>query len=80
MAEFADFKNLKEHMDDYSVEELTNKADLVYAKYMKSNYSTFAAKEQPQKRSMVFMTSGENAEEERLPYGGLFKNFKGNKK
>lgn len=78
MADFADFKDLKEHMDEYTVDELTNKADLVYAKFMKSNYSTFSAKPE-KKRSMVFMTSGSNSEEERLPYGGLFKNFKSKK-
>jgi hypothetical protein len=79
MADFEEFKDLKSHMDEYSVEELTNKADLVYAKFMKSNYSTFAANEQSKKRSMVFMASSENTEEERLPYGGLFKNFKSKK-
>lgn len=78
MAEFDDFKELKSHMDEYTVEELTEKADLVYAKFMKSNYSTFSAKE-PKKHNMVFMTSGSNTEEEKLPYGGLFKNFKNKK-
>lgn len=78
MADFVDFKDLKEHMDEYTVDELTNKADLVYAKFMKSNYSTFSAKPE-KKRSIVFMTSGSSNEEERLPYGGLFKNFKSKK-
>lgn len=76
MADFAEFKELKEHMDDYSIDDLTKEADLLYAKFMKSNYSTFAAKPE-KKRSMVFMTTGEKSQEERLPYGGLFKNFKG---
>ena len=76
MVDFEDFKELKSHMDEYSLEDLTNKADLIYAKFMKSNYSNFAAKEQPKKRSMVFMTSGDDNANERLPYGGLFKNFK----
>ena len=79
MADFEEFKDLKEHMDDYSIDELTNKADLVYAKFMKSNYSNFSASNGTKKHSVVFMTSGDNKEEERLPYGGLFKNFKGNK-
>ena len=79
MADFAEFTELKSNMDNYSVEDLTKEADLLYAKFMKSNYSTFAAKEQPKKRSMVFMSSGENTQEEKLPYGGLFKNFKGKK-
>lgn len=82
MADFEEFNNLKSNMDNYSVDDLTKEADLIYAKYMKSNYSSFAAasKDQQQKKhSVVFMTSGENKEEERLPYGGLFKNFKGKK-
>ena len=76
MAEFAEFKELKDHMDDYSVEDLTKEADLLYAKFMKSNYSNFSATNKPEKkRSMVFMTTGEKSQEEKLPYGGLFKNF-----
>lgn len=75
MADFDEFKELKANMDNYSVEELTNKADLIYAKFMKSNYSNFATNTS-KKRSVVFMTSGSNGEEEKLPYGGLFKNFK----
>lgn len=75
MADFDEFKELKANMDNYSVEELANKADLIYAKFMKSNYSNFATNTS-KKRSVVFMTSGSNNEEEKLPYGGLFKNFK----
>ena len=78
MKDFAEFKELQTHMDDYSVEDLTKEADLLYAKFMKSNYSTFASNE-TKKTSVVFMTSGKNKEEEKLPYGGLFKNFKGKK-
>ena len=82
MADYEEFNNLKSNMDNYSVDDLTKEADLIYAKYMKSNYSNFAAASKDQqkpKHSVVFMTSGENKEEERLPYGGLFKNFKGKK-
>ena len=79
MEDFAEFNELKSHMDEYSVEELTNKADLIYAKFMKSNYSSFAATKPQKKTSVLFMTSGDNKEEERLPYGGLFKNFKNRK-
>ena len=78
MADFDEFKDLKEHMDEYSIDDLSSKADLVYAKFMKSNYSNFAAKN-TKKRGMVFMSTGDNKAEERLPYGGLFKNFKGKK-
>lgn len=78
MADFAEFNELKDHMDDYSVDDLTKEADLLYAKFMKSNYSTFATKDKV-KSGMVFMTSGTNEVEEKLPYGGLFKNFKNKK-
>lgn len=79
MAEFSEFEELKSHMDDYSVEELTEKADLVYAKFMKSNYSNFSSNKETKNRNIVFMTSGTTTKEEKLPYGGLFKNFKGRK-
>ena len=75
MKDFEAFKELKENMDDYTVEELTNKADLVYAKFMKTNF----AANTPAQSKMVLMTSGENKEEKKLPYGGLFKDFKTNK-
>lgn len=74
MADFADFNDLKKHMDEYSVDELANKADLIFAKYMKSNLVTFSKKNKT-KNNMIFMSTNNN-EEERLPYGGLFKNFK----
>ena len=76
LADFEEFKELNSHMDEYSVEDLTNKADLIYAKFMKSNFSSNDSKK---KSKMVFMTSGDNKEEKKLPYGGLFKNFKNNK-
>ena len=77
MNDYAEFNELKSNMDNYSIEDLTKEADLIYAKFMKA--ATFAAKEQPRKHSVVFMTSGQNKQEEKLPYGGLFKNFKGRK-
>lgn len=77
IADYAEFEKLVENMDNYSVEELTKEADLLYAKFMKSNYSTFA--DNKPKSHTVFMSSGNNVEEERLPYGGLFKNFKNKK-
>lgn len=72
-----DFKELKENMDTYSVEDLTNKADLIYAKYMKS-HSTFSSNKNNSGTKVVFMTTSESDEEDKkkLPYGGLFKNFK----
>ena len=79
MSNFEEFKELKDHMDDYPVDELTNRADLIYAKFMKSNYSNFSANNQSDKNRVLFMASSNNTEEEKLPYGGLFKNFKNRK-
>ena len=75
MSDFAEFAELKEHMDEYSVEDLSKEADLLYAKFMKANHNTFAAN-QPNRSNVVFMASDSNDMEEKLPYGGLFKNFK----
>ena len=75
MKEMSEFKALQENMDNYSVEELTKEADLLYAKYMKSNYSNFTSNQDSNK--IVFMSTGEpETKKERLPYGGLFENFK----
>ena len=76
----ADFKALKEAMDDYSPEELSEKADLIYAKFMKSNYSKFSAKPTETKHTTVVMSSGDNADDKkRKPYGGIFENYFKNK-
>ena len=76
----ADFKALKEAMDGYSPEELSEKADLIYAKFMKSNYSKFSAKPTETKHTTVVMSSGDNADDKkRKPYGGIFENYFKNK-
>ena len=74
MKDFAEFNELKSHMDEYSVEDLSKEADLLYAKFMKSNHGTFSANDTSKK--VVFMNVGDSKPEERQPYGGLFKNFK----
>lgn len=72
-----DFKELKENMDEYSVDELANKADLIFAKYMKSHKNSSANTGKEFSTRTVFMNNGANeSSEARLPYGGLFKNFK----
>ena len=79
MADYAEFAELKSNMDNYSTEDLAKEADLLFAKFMKSNRETFVAKGNTSTKGMVFMSSGAQSEEEKLPYGGLFKNFKRNK-
>ena len=65
----------RKHRLSVSDEYVLSLSTQEYAKFMKSNYSA-----NNKKTGMVFMASGEKTEEEKLPYGGLFKNFrKGNK-
>ena len=75
MKDFAEFNELKSHMDEYSVEDLSKEADLLYAKFMKSKHGTFSSNNN-QGNKMVFMNVSEPETEKRQPYGGLFKNFK----
>ena len=75
MKDFVEFNELKSHMDEYSVEDLSKEADLLYAKFMKSKHGTFSSNNN-QGNKMVFMNVGEPETEKRQPYGGLFKNFK----
>ena len=80
LADDADFIALKDSMDDYTPEELSEKADLIYAKFMKSNYSKISAG-QSAKKTTVFMSSGSDADDKkRKPYGGIFENYFKNKK
>ena len=81
LAEDSDFKALKEAMDEYSPEELSEKADLIYAKFMKANHNKFSAKSNEAKRTAVIMSSGDNADDKkRKPYGGIFENYFKNRK
>ena len=80
LADDVDFIALKDSMDDYTPEELSEKADLIYAKFMKSNYSKISAG-QSAKKTTVFMSSGNDADDKkRKPYGGIFENYFKNKK
>ena len=78
MSEYEEFINLKSNMDNYSVDDLSKEADLIFAKFMKAN-KNFAANDNSNKHKMVFMATGSNDEKEKLPYGGLFRNFKNKK-
>ena len=81
LAEDADFVALKEAMDEYSPKELSEKADLIYAKFMKANHNKFSVKPNGVKNTTVFMSSGDNADDKkRKPYGGIFDNYFKNRK
>ena len=77
LVNYADFTALRENMDNYTPEELSEAADLIYAKFMKSNYGKFSANQQKDGgQHFVFMSSGEDADDKkREPYGGIFKDY-----
>ena len=69
--ETEEFKSLIEKKDEYSVEELKDKAEIAFAKCVKKagNFS-FAEKDKPSKRHGLF--SKKDTKEEKKPYGNLF--------
>ena len=72
-----DFKELKENIDKYSLEDLSNKADIIFARYIKAKNKFSADSKDKKESNIVFMDSDANdSGNEKLPYGGLFKNFK----
>lgn len=73
LADSEEFKELTANMDNYSLDELSNKADLMLAKYAKASF----AKVKPEnKKTMVFMASSEpDKEKSKKPYGGIFERF-----
>lgn len=70
LAEDADFKALVDDMDKFSLEELSTKADLIFAKFAKSQ-SDFASKEDKKPKVISFNFST-NKETKKQPYGNLF--------
>ena len=72
LSEYEDFKALVSDMDKYSVEELKVKADLVFAKFVKSN-ADFSAKGNDNKKLNGIMFNFKNDEEDKpKAYGNLF--------
>lgn len=81
LAEDKDFIELKENMENYSLEELSDKADLIFAKHVKTAKTFSMAQDTPvtskPKNSGVFFSSTNNTDNEvRKPYGGIFENYK----
>ena len=78
--ESAEFKELVDHMDEYSLEEFTNKADLILAKYAKATkaFSHNGNNENENNKSsrfVIFSTVNNEAEKASEPYGGIFKDI-----
>ena len=72
LAENADFAQLRADMDNYSVEEVTTKADLIFAAHMKSKME-FSAKDEDKKKPKVLGFSVDTkSEKKKKAYGKLF--------
>ena len=70
LADDADFKALVEEMDKFSLEELTTKADLIFAKFAKSQ-GDFAARDE-KKPKVISFNFNSKKESKKQPYGNLF--------
>lgn len=68
----ADFAKLKDDMDKYSVEEISTKADLIFAAHMKSTMD-FSAKDNSENKPKVLGFNFNKKETKSGPYGNLFK-------
>ena len=72
LAENKDFAQLRTDMDKYSVEEISTKADLIFAAYMKSKMD-FSAKDEGKKKPQVLSFGVDNKKEKKKKaYGNLF--------
>lgn len=71
LAENAEFAKLRGEMDDYSVEELSTKADLIFAAHMKSTME-FSAKVDETKKPKTIGVNFNKKESKKGPYGNLF--------
>ena len=72
LAENAEFAQLRAEMDNYSIEEITTKADLIFAAHMKSKME-FSAKDEGKKKPQVLGFSVDaKKEKKKKAYGNLF--------
>ena len=72
LAEDDAFAQLKADIDKYSVEEISTKADLIFASHMKSTME-FSAKPDSKKKADFMSYHFAREEEPESPYGNLFK-------
>ena len=72
LVENAEFAQLRVNMDNYSVEEISTKADLIFAAHMKSKME-FSAKDEGKKKPQVIGFSVDTKKEKKKKaYGNLF--------
>lgn len=70
------FAELKNNMDNYSIDDLETKAKVIFADYV-SSVGAFSAKPETQKSKVLYM-SNSNSEREskkKTPYGGIFEEY-----
>lgn len=70
------FAELKNNMDNYSLDDLETKAKVIFADYV-SSVGVFSAKPETQKSKVLYM-SNSNSEKEskkKTPYGGIFEKY-----
>jgi hypothetical protein len=81
LAENEDFKTLKAEAENYSVEEISTKADLIFAAHVKTT-GTFSAKVEEVKKAKTLGVNFAAKETKKKPYGNLFdkKSFPNNTK
>lgn len=71
LADNAEFAQLRGEMDNYSVEELSTKADLIFAAHMKSKME-FSARDDEAKKPKTIGVNFNKKESKKGPYGNLF--------
>ena len=72
LAENADFAQLRADMDNYSVEEISTKADLIFAAHMKSNMEFSAKPDDKKKPKVIGFGVDTKNEKKKKAYGKLF--------
>lgn len=73
LADNAEFAQLRAHVDNYSVEEISTQADLIFAAHMKSKMEFSAKDDGKKKRNFMSYNFTAEEEEETNRYGNLFK-------
>lgn len=72
LSENDDFKKLVEEAENYSVEELSTKADLIFAAHVKT-VGTFSVQTEDKKQAKKLGLNFGSKETKKKPYGNLFK-------
>ena len=72
LVENAEFAQLRADMDKFSVEEISTKADLIFAAHMKSKMEFSAKKEDKKKPQVIGFSTDAKKEKRKKAYGNLF--------